>query len=166
MNSGDHAAVAKVEAMLATLSVEAMERLARHFTPAALRSRRDRERNDLYAQLAAGQWGNAEHIAATVFQEIERYRGGAWRFERGRTRPSDPRRAMLHRVLTLSNGNALSVRSIRRLLSGVAKKTDGFGHGSTPPSSSASQEVQQIGRVSSGEELGPAERGIHRGRAR
>ena len=67
-------------------------------------------------------------IAEAVHTEIERYRASAWQFERGRVAPADPRRAILHRVLTLTGGATPSVRTLRRMFAPVAKKTRLDGH--------------------------------------
>jgi hypothetical protein len=73
-----------IEQLLARAPVEVMKRLARHFKPWALRNCSLAERDTAYRDPAAyGAAGSGYAAAMAVIAEVERYRRGAWRFDRG-----------------------------------------------------------------------------------
>jgi hypothetical protein len=113
-----------IEQLLARQPVEVMQRLARHFTPSALISRRLAERNQKIRALAIGWLGTGRELAREIHQDVRRYGAGGFRFERDRP-PADPRRAMMHRILVLSDGKAPSEPTIRRALAGLAGSKSG-----------------------------------------
>ena len=59
-----------IEQLLARQPVEAMERLAHHFTPSALRRLRLAERDAKIRTLAVGQPGSGRKIARDVHKEL------------------------------------------------------------------------------------------------
>jgi hypothetical protein len=109
-------------AALAWLPVESLERLAPYLAPSAIRRRRDEERNVCYRGLAAGlpPANRMRELARAIATEIGRYQHGRWRFEHGGPPPADPRRALMHRILTLDGGKILAPASLRRVLAGIA----------------------------------------------
>src|SRR5579872_3750050 len=108
--------------LLSRLPVETLERLAVRFTsPSALRRRREDERDGCYRALAVDHpaIANGRQLASALATELDRYRASAWRYEQGGAAPTDTRRALMHRILTLSDGRTLSASSIRRVLAGA-----------------------------------------------
>lgn len=115
------------------LPVESLEKLARHFTPSALRLRRLVERDRVIRALATGMNSTlpARELARELSREISRYRMGRWRFEASGPPPADSRRAQLHRLLTLNEGKPLSAPTLRRVLAGLgagSKSADFLSH--------------------------------------
>jgi hypothetical protein len=114
-------------AALASLPCESLDRLAHYLAPAAIRRRRDTERNECYRELAAGlpPTNRTRELAWAIASELDRYQQGRWRLERGGPPPTDPRRALMHRILTLG-GRILAPASLRRVLAGItgAKSAD------------------------------------------
>jgi hypothetical protein len=102
-------------ACLAWLPAESLERLAHYTTPAAIRQRRFDERDRLYHELVAGlPRQNRRRLARMLIDEVDRYRRGRWRFERGQPAPAAPRLARIHRILTL--GKPMEFENLRKWL--------------------------------------------------
>jgi hypothetical protein len=111
-------------ALLDQLPVEVLERLARRFlSRSALRRRREAERAEAYRALVAGvpTMAPGRQLARALVEELARYQASAWRFERDRPPPADPRRAMMHRALTLGGGSVPSLSTARRALAGLVQ---------------------------------------------
>jgi hypothetical protein len=115
-----------IEEMIAALPVEDLERLARHFSPSALRRRRLDERADLILAYAGevllrGGARSGRALAGEVATTLRRYEATAWRIDRERGAPRDPRHAILFRILQLGRGNRPGTDRVRRILSGLQK---------------------------------------------
>jgi hypothetical protein len=127
-----------IEQLLAGQPVEVMKRLARgFFSAAALRDRGLAERDAGYRGLAAGRVETSGYATAKAIRgEVERYRDrGAWRFDRGRAAPADPRRALAHRILTLDDGRVRSRSTVERALAGVRSNSGPQMNGRVPHAS-------------------------------
>lgn len=108
-----------LEELIARQPIEALEALARrHFTPSALQRRRLAERDAAIRGLAIGRLGSGRELAGDISRELLRYRPSGYRFEQDPPVDS-PRRAKMHRVLTLNGAKAPSEVTIRRALAGV-----------------------------------------------
>lgn len=122
---GDPIAVAAAEAALACLTPDEMEQIRRRwFTRSALRHGRSQARHDAIRDIAAGLFGNASSgraLARTVGTQLSRYAGSAWRHDKNREAPRDPRHLLLHRVLRLGDGRCPGQSTIRLVLSGLAQ---------------------------------------------
>jgi hypothetical protein len=117
-------ATAALESMLALLSVDELERLARkYFTRSAIRRRRLGERDAAYHAIAAelGDFPSALAMAAAVEKAARRYAASAWRiYDRGRPEPvGPPLRVALYRALTAGRGDVPGVRHLRRIVAAV-----------------------------------------------
>jgi len=114
-------ALAMLDGVLAELPAESLLYLrGRRMTDAAIRRCRDDERDTLYRRLAEVH-GTRESrgLARVVVAELTRYRQAAWRFEEGCPAPSDPYRATMHRLLTVTGGGVLGTESVRKILAGL-----------------------------------------------
>ncbi len=112
-------------AALDRLSSAEIAELARRFCSAsALRRRRLAERDAALRELAATAQlePTGRATAAALATELGRYAAAAWRWERARPPPDDPRRALLNRALALNAGRAPSGETVRRALAGLAQK--------------------------------------------
>ena len=116
--------LAALERAILNAPVEWREHLARHFAPSALRSARLAERDGLLLRMALGRNGDATALAEMVHAGLSRYATSAWRYEEDRAAPAEERHALAHRVLTLTDGEVLSVRSLRLIFRPVARKSD------------------------------------------
>jgi hypothetical protein len=122
---------ANLEAAIAEHPVEALRRAsARHFSLAALRQRMLDERDACYRALASSlpAQRSGYGLAEAIRKEMKRYRDdGSWRFDRGGAPPADPRKRLMHRILTLDQGNEgpiiRSRQTIGRALAGTRSKT-------------------------------------------
>ena len=115
-----------LDAAIAALPVEALRQLGtRRFSDAALRQQGLNQRDAAYRGLAAllPPAGSGYAIALAIRAKLRRYRDGPWRFEPGREAPSDPVRALMHRILTLDRGKIRSRHTIERALSGTRSKS-------------------------------------------
>ena len=106
--------------------VEVLRGLAkRHFSRAALRQHELNQRDACYRALAGilppKRGGYA--IAQAIRAEMRRYRDGAWRFDRARPAPADPRRALMHRIFELDGGEIRSRGAITRALAATRSKS-------------------------------------------
>ncbi|MEA2757310.1 MAG: hypothetical protein QOJ54_3599 [Aliidongia sp.] len=110
---------ALVCALLVNMPVEGMVRLARHFKPLAIGRHRRGERDGNIRKLAAFYISSGRGLAEALRQDCMRYAGSAWIFERDRPAPADPKRALMHRVLSLNGGKAPSDSTILRALVGL-----------------------------------------------
>jgi hypothetical protein len=113
------------EAVLDGLPFEVMLRLARWFTPAALARLRRKERDAALVELGVDMLRGCQacsglEIARQIRRALRRYNAAAFQHERFQPPADDPRRAALHRILSLSGGNVLSERAIRRVLAGLS----------------------------------------------
>jgi hypothetical protein len=124
-----------LEQILARQPIELLKRLAsKYCSPAALRDRSLAERDAAYRGLAAGSIGTSGYaIQGAVRAFVERYRDrGAWRFDRGRAPPADPRRALAHQILTLDGGRVRSRSTVERALAGVRSNSPPQMNGHLP----------------------------------
>jgi hypothetical protein len=120
--------VAAIEQAITRLPVEALERLARHFSPAALRRWRLDERDGLilaYAGEVLRQGGarSGRALAVKVATRLRCYETSSWRFDREHAAPRDPRNATLFRILQLGRGRCPGIDRVRAILAGLKKPT-------------------------------------------
>jgi hypothetical protein len=114
--------IAELEQAIAALSADDRERLAHHFMPAAIRRRRLDERDRLIRELAgetlrAGARSGRE-LAEAVAAALLRYAASAWRIDRERAAPGNPRHARLFGILRLGRGSCPGQAQCRRILAG------------------------------------------------
>ena len=85
------------------------------------RALRMRWRNEAIVE-AAGGFANQRAAARELAAELDRYSGGRYRFERGRPPPTDPRRAILHRILRLYDDIPPGAPTVRAVIAGVGER--------------------------------------------
>lgn len=120
------AVLADIEARLASLPFEDLERLARRcFSRSALRTRRLAERDRAIRELAsrlmpgllaAGGELTKARLEHAAMKRLRSY-GAAWPRERAKPMPDDPERALLYRIYQLNGGKA--PKDIGRIVSKV-----------------------------------------------
>jgi hypothetical protein len=109
------------DGFFAAAPVEELERLARRYFSRSAPRRLSAE------LLAAGGPVSGFTLADNIAKELGHYAASGWRFERGRMPPADPRRRLLHRILTLGRGDLPGHRHLRRALAGLAKNSPRSG---------------------------------------
>ena len=58
-------------------------------------------------------------VAEACARDLRRYAASGWRFEQGRPAAGDAKRGLMHRILTLNGGKAISEDQIRAVLAGL-----------------------------------------------
>ena len=107
-------------AALQWLPADALERLQVYTSPSYIRRARRRERDATIRELATHYtvYSSGRAMASRIARDLGLYcqAGGL-----DRPAPTDPRRALLHRVLELSGGHAIGWRVIFAALAGLGE---------------------------------------------
>lgn len=127
--------VAAWRAAISHLPHQSRRALAHMFTPSALEDARHAQRDAQIVAMVTGREGSALALARQLHIELTRYAAGPWRFEKDLDAPRDPRHRSAHAVLRIDGGKIITVRHLRRILSGekLATKTAGNGQRTALP---------------------------------
>jgi hypothetical protein len=92
-----------------------------HLAAWVRRGRRLAQRNGDLQALAGHHvdCGSGTGAAEACARELQRYKTSGWRFEQGKPPAGDAKRVLMHRILSLNAGKAISAGRIKEILAGL-----------------------------------------------
>jgi hypothetical protein len=158
---GEACLVITLDDLLARQPIEVMEDLARlHFSRSALRRRRLDGRDALIRRLACdliahGAKPDGKPLARAVRRALDRYESDAWPREHENAEPTDPHRALLWGILTLSAGCKIPhVPQLVRILAGFRVPATLVGPSNVTPPAVAERQSARDTRAARNARIG------------